>query len=105
MRPLGDDDVRVLDATRGVVEVPAGTLVSYRGLGIILAADYNEPQFRSQPLVIVSTLNIDPRFAGGDRGPDIAIHVNDWTLFDGSPSGPPSSAPACTWRRRRAASR
>jgi len=69
------------------VRVAPGTPVVYGGLGIAVNANYNDPDFDSQPYVTVDTEQLDPQHVYGDGLPVIAVHLNDAELYDDRGAG------------------
>lgn len=61
------------------ITVTPGTLVNYEGLGIAVNANYNDPEYGSQPYVTVSTDALDPAHSydekSGLRGSDTPYSV------------------------------
>lgn len=83
MNSLDPTDIKIISRLHGIIEVPAGTLVQYRDVGIQINCNLNEPEFASQPYVTVNTEELPTEHDVGDTGiPAIAIHLNDVTLYD-----------------------
>jgi hypothetical protein len=69
------------------VKVKPGMLVEYEGLAYV-NANFNEPEFGSQPYVTINTEPLPDQHSNDDGCPLIAVHLNDATIYDDEGAGP-----------------